>query len=207
MDAERREEFINYCVELDCCHEEIEFAGYDLETATEFSYSSGIYEDAAPHFRRLALIYHLDNVDHRIYAYREKVFQLVNLFLGDVSSSSNSEDFRKAIRDGLSRAGNGRVVALLNKLQDVRKMPRVADALNRRRQLVHYLALRHSESLQARRRVEERVTGLKPVDALVQLADVEARIKEGREELERLCETLATFREELIQALKSATKR
>src|SRR5213083_2410640 len=44
LDEKRHEEFVDYCVELDCLHEEIEFASYDLETATEFSYSSTLYE-------------------------------------------------------------------------------------------------------------------------------------------------------------------
>jgi hypothetical protein len=76
-------------VELDCWHEELAFAADDLGIATERSYTSDIYEHDAPRFRRLALIYHSDNVDHRIYAYREKVFQLVGLFLGGVESPTS----------------------------------------------------------------------------------------------------------------------
>jgi hypothetical protein len=194
LDEKRREEFVDYCVELDCWHEELEFAAYDLETATEFSYSSTIYEDAAPHYKRLALIYHSDNVDHRIYAYREKVFQLVSLFLGGGAGSNKPEDFRKIVKDALSRGGYGHVVTLLNSLEDHRKAPSVAAALKRRRQLVHALAIREWKTLQARRGVEEIVTGLGPIEAVQQLANLEALIKEGREEIERLCETLAKFR-------------
>jgi len=38
---------VNYCEELDCVHEELEFVLVDLETATEFSYRDSLY------FRRL----------------------------------------------------------------------------------------------------------------------------------------------------------
>jgi len=207
LDEKRREEFIDYCVELDCWHEELEFAAYDLETATEFSYSSEMYEEDAPHFRRLALIYHSDNVDHRIYAYREKVFQLLSLFLSGATGSSKPEEFRNKVRNDLSRAGHGRVVTLLNNLEDHRKAPSVASALRRRRQLIHALANRKWKSLQARRRVEELVTAISECDAVQQLANLEALIKEGKEDIERMCETLAAFRAELVQALKDAARR
>ena len=202
LDEKHREEFINYCVELDCWHEELEFAAYDLETATEFTYSSAIYADRAPHYKRLALIYHSDNVVHRVYAYREKVFQLVGLFVGGVPGSNKPEGFRKAVRDALRESGHRRVLTLLNNLEDRQKAPSVASALERRRQLVHALAIREWKTLQARRRVEEHVTGISQVEAVQQHANLEALIKEGQEEIERLCETLAAFRAELIQALK-----
>lgn len=207
LDEKRREEFVDYCVELDCWHEELEFAAYDLETATEYSYSSTLYEDAAPHYKRLALIYHSDNVDYRIYAYREKVFQLVSLFLGGVAGSNKPEVFRKAVKDALSRGGYGHVVSLLNSLEDHRKAPSVAAALKRQRQLVHALAIREWKALQARRRVDEIVTGLSQTEAIQQHANLEALIKEGLEEIERLCETLATFRADLTQALKKTPRR
>ncbi|MGH7487878.1 MAG: hypothetical protein ACREMY_20100, partial [bacterium] len=103
--------------------------------------------------------------------------------------------------------GYGRVVTLLNKLEDHRKTPRVVEALTRRRHLVHALAVREWKSLQARQRVEELVTGLSPIEAVQQLANLEALIKEGKEEIEGLCVTLAAFREDLVQTLRSATHR
>jgi hypothetical protein len=69
------------------------------------------------------------------------------------------------------------VVTLLNSVEDHRKVPSVAAALKRRRQLVHALANR------------------------------EALIKEGREEIEWLCETLSEFRADLTQALKRTPPR
>jgi hypothetical protein len=206
LDETRREEFIDYCVELDCWHEELEFAAYDLETATEFSYSSDLYEERAPHLRRLALIYHLDNVDHRIYAYREKVFQMIGLFVGGVAAQTKFEDFKKSVRDTLSNQGLGRVVTLLNRLEDRGRTPDVASALTRRKRLVHGLAVRRWKSLKARSRIEEFVTAVNPVEAVEQIANLEALIKEGRQEIEQVCGTLATFREELVVALKAARR-
>jgi len=47
LDDEDRKGLVNYCEELDCVHEELEFVLVDLETATEFSYRDSLY------FRRL----------------------------------------------------------------------------------------------------------------------------------------------------------
>lgn len=44
-------------------------------------------------------------------------------------------------------------------------------------------------------------------DAADQLANLEALIKEGRQEIERLCEILALFREDLAEALKDTMSR
>jgi hypothetical protein len=99
------------------------------------------------------------------------------------------------------------VVTLLNSLEDHRKVPSVAAALKRRRQLVHALAIREWKALQASRRVEEIVRGLGPIEAVQQLTNREALIKEGREEIERLCETLSKFRADLTQALKRTPPR
>jgi hypothetical protein len=207
LDEKRREEFIDYCVELDCWHEELEFAAGELETAMESTYTSEMFEEDAPHYRRLALIYHSDNVDHRIYAYREKVFQLVNLSLGVVSSSIKPDEFKRAVRNALRTAEHGRILRLLDTLEDPRRTKSVADALKRRRQLIHALAIRLPKSLQARRRIEEFVMEPSQVEAVQQLANLEALIKEGREEIELVCKTLAAFRVDLVQALKDAGRR
>jgi hypothetical protein len=206
LDEQRREEFVDYCVELDCWHEELEFAGFDLETAT-FSYSREMYGESAPHYRRLALIYHSDNVDHRIYAYREKVFQFVSLFFGGIASSDKREDLKRTVRAFLDSKGHRRVLTLLNRLEDDRKTRPVAEALIRRRKLVHALAIRRWKSLQARRRVEEFMTELTESEAVRQEANLEALIKEGKEEIERVCVALAAFRVDLVQALKDAARR
>jgi hypothetical protein len=41
----------------------------------EYSYSSDMFEEDSPYYKRLAPIYHSDNIDHRVYAYKEKAFQ------------------------------------------------------------------------------------------------------------------------------------
>jgi hypothetical protein len=43
---------LEYCEELDCLHEDLEFILFDVETALDFSYPE------EPYFQRLALIYH-----------------------------------------------------------------------------------------------------------------------------------------------------
>ena len=132
---------------------------------------------------------------------------MVALFVGGVAAPRKLEDFRKSVKDALSNEGLGRVVTLLNKLEDQRKTPHVAEALKRRKQLVHGLAIRRWKSLQARRRIEEVATGIGAIEAVQQSANLEALIKEGRAEIAEVCETLAVFREKLVTALKSGARR
>lgn len=95
-------------------------------------------------------------------------------------------------------------MTVLNKLENRRKTPLVAAALDRRKQLVHGLAFRRWESLGARRRVQEVAAGVGRIEEVMQAANIEALIEEGRSEIDRMCETLATFREDLIKALKGS---
>ena len=97
--------------------------------------------------------------------------------------------------------------ALIKSKHASRKVPSVAAALKRRRQLVHVLGIHEWKALQSSRRVEEIVRGLGPIEAVQQLTNREALIKEGREEIERLCETLSKFRADLTQALKRTPPR
>jgi hypothetical protein len=83
LDEEDRGGIVRYSEELDCLHEDLVFALLDFETGQVDSYSDKLMSvDASLYFRRLALIYHTENVDHRVYAYREKVFKLVQHFFG-----------------------------------------------------------------------------------------------------------------------------
>ena len=46
LSAADQSEFLTYCEELDCLHEDLEFALYDLETAFELSYREDPYNRA-----------------------------------------------------------------------------------------------------------------------------------------------------------------
>ncbi len=51
----------------------------------EYSYSSDMFEEDSPYYKRLAPIYHSDNIDHRVYAYREKHSN--DLLAGELAST------------------------------------------------------------------------------------------------------------------------
>jgi hypothetical protein len=42
-----------------------------------------------------------------VYAYREKAFQLVSLFLGGTTGSTASDHFKKSVQDSLRKADIG----------------------------------------------------------------------------------------------------
>jgi hypothetical protein len=96
-----RAAFVDYCEELDCLHEDLDFAVFDLETALDFSYRDEFY------WQRLALVYHVDNVDFRVHAYREKLFRLLDCFLGrdERRQDRPGGDFHSRVLDSLAQQG------------------------------------------------------------------------------------------------------
>ena len=92
---------------LDCLHEDLEFILFDLETALDFSYPD------EPYYQRLALIYHTDNVDLRVHAYRDKVYRLIDCFLGTNENLKEKRigDFHDKVRTALGDRGLKRAVA------------------------------------------------------------------------------------------------
>jgi len=189
--------FVEYCEELDCLHEDLEFALFDLDTALDFS-----YEDF--YFQRLALIYHVDNVDLRVHAYREKVFKLIDCFLGREKGRQDvpGGDFHKKVLDGLAQRGLGRVVTLLNRLgRDFT----ISSAIDRRNLFVHGRARREWPLTRAKQRIDEHISEPGPVASAEQYANFVALRADRHAEIDAICQRLAQFRYELITQLRRTT--
>jgi len=189
--------FLEYCEELDCLHEDLEFVLFDLQTAIDFSYPE------EPYFQRLALIYHTDNVDLRVHAYREKVFKLIDCFLGRDENRRDTPggDFGKRVLDALSHQGLGRVVSLVNKLA---RDFTISAAVERRNLFVHGLAKRDWRLLKAGQRIDEKITEPNGVTAMERYANLASLQQQRRAEVDAICERLAQFRHDLVAELKRA---
>jgi hypothetical protein len=134
LDDVDRSGIVLYSEELDCLHEDLDFALIDLQTGQEDSYSDrSMSVDASMYLRRLALIYHTENVDLRGYAYREKVFKLVQHFFG-MKGIKDDNRLKDQVRAALKRDGLDTIVSLLDAL---RSNITVHAALERRRLFTH----------------------------------------------------------------------
>lgn len=191
-----RAAFLEYCEELDCLHEDLEFALFDLGTALDFSYDDF-------YFLRFALIYHVDNVDFRVHAYREKVFKLIDCFLGrdDRRQDIPGGDFHKKLLDALARRGLGRVVTLLNGL---RQDFTISAALDRRNLFVHSLARRTWPLTRASQRIDEQLSEPGPIKSVEQYANFAALRTDRHAEIDNICQRLAEFRYDLVMQLTRA---
>lgn len=195
-----RDVLIDYCEELDCLHEDLEFILFDLQTAVEFSYPEN------PYLQRLALIYHMDNVDVRVHAYREKIFKLVDCFLGrsEHRRDAPGTNFNKQVCDALSQRHCGKVITVLNRLS---REVRIKSALERRRLFVHGLARRDWALLEASHRIDEQISEPGPITDLEQQANLVALQQQRIADVDSLCELLAQFRYDLATELQKCGRR
>jgi len=163
LDDEDRNALVRYSEDRDCLHEDLDFALLDLQTAQEDSYSDRLLNvHTSMDFRRLALIYHTENVDLRVYAYREKVFKLVRHFFGVKGISDGDSRFKDRVRSELRKRGSG---AITSRLEAIGDDIRVRTALERRNLFTHGLKERDEfRSLTSTTRIDDDVTGLGTTD-------------------------------------------
>jgi hypothetical protein len=203
LDNEDRTGVLLYSEELDCLHEDLEFALIDMQAAHEDMYSDKLMSvDASMYFRRLALIYHADNVDLRIYAYREKVFKLVQHFFG-LKGITDDDRLKERVRVALKQHTRGDVVTLLDSL---RGNITVHAALERRRLFTHGLKEQDQfRFLTSTVRVDDAAEGLGTIEKAERYMDMDAAYDRRLLEIDQLCELLARFRLNLVQRLTSAS--
>jgi len=168
---------------------------FDLQTALEFSYPD------EPYYQRLALIYHTDNVDLRVHAYRDKVYRLIDCFLGGDAyiKEKGIGYFHKKVRTTLGDGGLGRVVELLDQLglDSI-----VSTAVERRNLFVHGLAKRDWRLLQSGQRIDEQITALGSASEMEQYANLTVLQQARRGDINALCDRLAQFRFDLVSEIK-----
>jgi len=186
-------------MELDCWHEDLDFLLFEMDTSVRYFHQDRL------DLKRLAIIYHTDNFYFRIHAYREKVFQLVNVFLDlgipDHHPNLNDKVFEKLGQRGLSE--------LSRLLGDLTSDPALSEAIGRRKSFAHRLARRDWEgldwrSLQSNQRIKDQITNVSESDRVERFPNFEAFHRSRLKEFGRICERLAKFRDELVVALKAS---
>jgi len=188
-----RRRLFNHCAELDCIHEDLDFALNALMGSGE------MHSDDA-YTLRLALLYHSDNVDHRVYAYFEKVFLLVNHFLRRGVHDDLNGEFRSQVAKALEL--NHAELAVLLKARS--EHPEIREPIDRRRLFVHKLARRDRPVLTSRQRIVERIIDQGEVDELCHLGELDTWRVVKTDELEVVCRRPAQFRYDVVGALVSA---
>ena len=199
LDDNDRQGVVNYSEELDCLHEDFEFALIDMETAQEDSYSDKLMKvDASMYFRRLALSYHTENIDLRVYAYREKVFKLVQHFFGlrGIKDGNRLKDY---VRNALVQHDLHSLASLLDTLGGSTRVPA---ALERRKLFTHGLKERDQfPFLTTTARIDDPVAGLDAIAKVQMYMDLDAVYRQRWSEINELCTSLAQFRFDLVQRL------
>jgi hypothetical protein len=199
LDDNDRQGIVNYSEELDCLHEDLDFALIDMETAQEDSYSDKLMKvDASMYFRRLALSYHTENVDLRVYAYREKVFKLVQHFFG-LRGINDGNRLKDNVRNALVGYDLGSIASLLDTLGDGARVPA---ALERRKLFTHGLKERDQfRFLTTTARIDDSAEGLDAIAKAQMYMDLDVAYRQRWSEINALCTSLAQFRFDLVQQL------
>jgi hypothetical protein len=183
-------------------HEDLDFALIDMETAQEDSYSDRFVNvDASMYFRRLALSYHTENVDLRVYAYREKVFKLVQHFFG-LKGIKDGNRLKDYVRNALLRHDLVSIASLLDTLGDSARVPA---ALERHRLFKHGLKERDQfRFLTSTARIDDAAEGLDTTAKAQRYMDLDAAYRQRWSEIDELCASLAQLRFDLVQRLTTA---
>jgi hypothetical protein len=189
-----RKRVIAYCAALDSLHIEFDFTLSEMTNVVE-RYGTD------PNLQREVVVYFRDNFHHRVYAYREKVFQLVNAWLR-LGVDEISRDLVRDVEDGLRKYRHDSILRLLRSLKR-----RFRASVTFRTWLVH------RDATNARPWVDGRSDMFSPearaeaqyvfgtIDALNLMANFPEFYRQQEEELRALSTGLAAFRRDLIAQL------
>jgi Cthe_2314-like HEPN len=205
LDEADRKAVIAYCEELDCLHEDLDFILFELDQAVTALYSDSL------HLKRLAIICYSDSFHFRVHAYREKVFKLINHFLGlklpdNVWAEKNSN---KASGNGfnekilkLLRATRRAELAQL--LEVFHREKALKEAIRFRHLAAHALAHRDWPTVTATRRVDDQALARSAVYELDRETDLDRLHRKVEKRLSALSSRLHQFRRDLLALLGRA---
>lgn len=199
LDDVHRKELVSYCMELDFWHEDLDFLLFEMDTSVRYFHQDRL------DLKRLAVIYHTDNFYFRLHAYREKVFKLLNVFLG-LEIPDRDPMFNDKVINELTSKGLGELTRLLRDLSSDPKLsndPIWSKAIGRRNPFAHRLAKRDL-GLRSDERIYDHIYDRSDSEKKDKITDLNLTHIYKLEEFGRICERLAKFRDELVAALKAA---
>ncbi|MBI4590359.1 MAG: hypothetical protein HY725_16130 [Candidatus Rokubacteria bacterium] len=145
-------EFVSYCEEGDCLHEEFDRILFELDGVVRF-----LYPDRLDWIAQ-SLVYHEDNFYFRVHSYREKVFKLINYGL-ELKIPEDSRKFNDTVFARVRGRGLGDIENLLGEPCGSDKA--FSEAFRPRKHVAHLLAMREPGSaLVAGRRVDAHIFGV-----------------------------------------------
>ncbi len=200
LDEVHRKALVSYCMELDFWHEDLDFLLFEMDTSVRYFHQDRL------DLKRLAIIYHTDNFYFRIHAYREKVFQLISVFLG-LGIPDRYPQFNDKVFEELESRGLSELKRLLSDLSGDPKLsndPIWSEALGRRNPFVHRLAKRDSGILRSDERIYDHIYVRSDSEKKDKITDLNLYHILKLEDFGRICERLARFRDGLVAALKAS---
>ena len=199
---------VAYCEELDCLHEDLGFLAEELDDSVADLYRRSFYR------RRLAIIYHSDNLDFRVHAYREKAFKLVNHFLGlkivdrlqvrGASADESTMGFNHKVLKMLEATKRLDLVTLLGAF---RRDKALTQALKLRRLLAHAQAVRESETISATRRIDDQGLPRSAAEKIDRETNLDRLYEKVDKRVTTVHKRLEQFRRDLVAELERVVTR
>ncbi len=208
LDVVDQRAVVAYCEELDCLHEDLGFILDELDQAV-----TALYKDSL-HLKRLAIICYSDSFHFRVHAYREKVFRLVNHFLGLRlrETGGDQKDSNKGGRNGFNEKVLKLLIAtrrpeLASLLQSFHRDKALNEVIRFRHLAVHALAHREWPTITAARRVDDQTLARSAAYKLDRETDLDRLHHKVQKRLEVVSVRLDQFRRDLVALLERAVAR
>ncbi|PYN28234.1 MAG: hypothetical protein DMD99_00255 [Candidatus Rokuibacteriota bacterium] len=189
-----------YCFELDAIHEDLRWILSEMSTACDSP-------TERPDLMRVAVVYHLQNYHYRVYAYREKLAQLINAVLA-LGLAEKREVNAERVLDKLRYHDNAAYRPIHDLLCGLMNDPRVRAFVDRRTLLTHRALLEYRSGknswqiITAEKRAQEYFDA-DGVSQEVQLwSDLQAFHRHESAEMHKVVGLLERFRHDLTKSLR-----
>ena len=189
-----------YCFELDAIHENLRWILSEMDA---------VYDSLAqqPDLMRVSVIYHVENYHYRVYAYREKLAQLVNAVL-DLGLAEKCEVNAERVLDALRCREDATYRPIYDLLRALLNDRGITEVVERRTLFTHRALLAYHSGKKKWQFItaEKRAEGYFDAEGIgreVQLwSDLRAFHGHEAAEMRKIVGTLEGFRHELTAAVR-----
>ena len=196
LDEGDRKAVVAYCEELDCLHEDLGFILFELDQAVTVLYKDSL------HLKRLSIICYSDSFHFRVHAYREKVFKLVNHFLG--LKLPEKDGFNEKLLKLLLATRRSELAKLI---EAFRRDKALNEAIGFRHLAAHALAHRDWPTITAARRVDDQTLARSASYELDRETDLDRLHRRVQKRLGTVSARLDQFRRDLVARLEGVVAR
>jgi hypothetical protein len=189
-----------YCFELDAIHEDLDWILSEMSTACDSP-------TERPDLMRVAVVYHVQNYHYRVYAYREKLAQLINAVLA-LGLAEKREVNAERVLDKLRCHDNPAYGSIHDLLCGLMNDSRIRAVVGRRTLLTHRALIEYRSGknkwriITAEKRAQEYFDA-DGVSQEVQLwSDLQAFHRHESAEMRKVVGLLEGFRHDLTKSLR-----